>query len=416
MGNDIETFNTAFFISWKELMTLEEKLTIRDLYQCDFGEIMAYAAKLNDIVIKFPFFKDRSKNKCTNENKRMKDFYKSCVIDGIAMQSRRSDQTTFGININPKSPKFGIVLLKLKPEEIIINTSADVIQPRPPHGRIWKEVRHDRSSKWLAKWQRNGKPEYITYFNDRMTTQNTEVLSPPLQSAIQSMTKKTPTSINDAILQILRHFHRKKNGLHGSQLNILNIADTPLENIFNRKAILTTQLRRHINENTIHMYSAENPNNNNNNDDDTLPRDEITSSNEIPLVSLSPPSVTPPQEISLISLTPPPRLYPPEDFSSLPSTSQQFQSNQLYPTWYMGGVPTDSGDSVLDLTQSPLDLTQSPHPSTETTPTIDYESIRSVGMSYHLATDRRCQYCEFTATSEPEYDDHLWTHIITNHD
>lgn len=51
-------------------------------------------------------------------------------------------------------PKMGTVKHRINPEDVTINCSKDKI-PEPPTGHEWKEVLHDKTGTWLARWKEN---------------------------------------------------------------------------------------------------------------------------------------------------------------------------------------------------------------------------------------------------------------------
>ncbi|GIY67305.1 DNA topoisomerase 1 [Caerostris extrusa] len=44
---------------------------------------------------------------------------------------------------------------RIEAEDVVINIGKEDKVPPPPFGHMWKEVRHDNTVSWLAKWTEN---------------------------------------------------------------------------------------------------------------------------------------------------------------------------------------------------------------------------------------------------------------------
>jgi DNA topoisomerase-1 len=148
-----EVFNTNYFKCWRKVMTEEEKETIKDLSKCNFKEIDAHYKKVSEQR------KGRGKEERKGErekNEAIQKEYGFCLIDG-------HNEKIGNFRIEPpglfrgrgEHPKQGMLKLRVRPEEVIINCSKDSNIPDPPKGHKWKKVQHDNTVTWLASWTEN---------------------------------------------------------------------------------------------------------------------------------------------------------------------------------------------------------------------------------------------------------------------
>lgn len=156
-----DAFNNNFFNDWREVMTHDEKMTIKKLSKCDFQKVHEYFKEVAEIR------RNRSKEekKAEKEEKdKLAEEYGFCLWDG-----HREKVGNF--NIEPpglfrgrgEHPKMGKLKKRVHANQIIINCSKGSKIPVPPDGQRWKEVRHDPTVTWLAGWTENvqGQNKYI---------------------------------------------------------------------------------------------------------------------------------------------------------------------------------------------------------------------------------------------------------------
>uniref|UniRef100_A0A672HPB7 DNA topoisomerase I n=1 Tax=Salarias fasciatus TaxID=181472 RepID=A0A672HPB7_SALFA len=156
-----KVFRDNFFKDWREEMTHEERLLIKDLGKCDFGELHAmHKAK---VEARKNMTKEE-KQALKEANQKIVDEYGYCLLD-------HHRERIGNFKIEPpglfrgrgEHPKQGMLKKRIQPEDVIINCSKESRIPEPPAGHRWKEVRHDNSVTWLASWTENiqGAIKYI---------------------------------------------------------------------------------------------------------------------------------------------------------------------------------------------------------------------------------------------------------------
>ncbi|XP_047452851.1 DNA topoisomerase I, mitochondrial [Mugil cephalus] len=154
-------FRENFFKDWRKEMNQEERMLIKNLDKCDFGEMHAmHKAKV-----------EARKNLTKEEklamkeaNQKIVDEYGYCLLD-------HHKERIGNFKIEPpglfrgrgEHPKQGMLKKRIQPEDVIINCAKESRIPVPPAGHHWKEVRHDNTVTWLASWTENiqGSIKYI---------------------------------------------------------------------------------------------------------------------------------------------------------------------------------------------------------------------------------------------------------------
>ncbi|XP_077371685.1 DNA topoisomerase I, mitochondrial isoform X2 [Festucalex cinctus] len=146
-------FRDNFFADWSQVMTHEERLLIKDLDKCDFGEIHAmHKAKVEE-----------KKNMSKEDKLVLKEASQKIVEEfGYCLLDHHRERIG-NFKIEPpglfrgrgEHPKQGMLKKRIRPEDVIINCSKESSIPVPPAGHHWKEVRHDNTVTWLASWTEN---------------------------------------------------------------------------------------------------------------------------------------------------------------------------------------------------------------------------------------------------------------------
>ncbi|XP_056378882.1 DNA topoisomerase I, mitochondrial isoform X2 [Hyla sarda] len=156
-----EIFQKNFFTDWKTQMSKEEKKTIKHLYKCDFSEIHKYFYDKNEARKALP---KEEKQKLKEEASKIQEEYGFCTLDGHREKIGNFKIEPPGLfRGRGDHPKMGMLKLRIRPEDVIINCSENAKIPEPPPGRKWKEVRFDNTVTWLASWTENiqGSIKYI---------------------------------------------------------------------------------------------------------------------------------------------------------------------------------------------------------------------------------------------------------------
>ncbi|KAL2085452.1 hypothetical protein ACEWY4_018772 [Coilia grayii] len=148
-----EAFQKNFFTDWKEVMSDDERKTIKKLSKCDFNEIQKYFVEKSE----------EKKNMTKEEKKALKEEankiteeYGYCLLDGHREKIGNFRVEPPGLfRGRGEHPKMGKLKRRIQPEDIIINCSKDSKIPVPPPGHEWKRVQHDNTVTWLASWVEN---------------------------------------------------------------------------------------------------------------------------------------------------------------------------------------------------------------------------------------------------------------------
>ncbi|KAG7229838.1 hypothetical protein INR49_012487 [Caranx melampygus] len=151
-----KVFRENFFMDWRK-----ERLLIKDLNKCNFGE---YHAMHKAKVEARKNLTKEEKQALKDANQKILDEYGYCLLD-------HHKERIGNFKIEPpglfrgrgEHPKQGMLKKRIQPEDVIINCSKESCIPVPPAGHHWKEVRHDNSVTWLASWTENiqGNIKYI---------------------------------------------------------------------------------------------------------------------------------------------------------------------------------------------------------------------------------------------------------------
>ncbi|XP_063062811.1 DNA topoisomerase I, mitochondrial isoform X2 [Engraulis encrasicolus] len=148
-----EAFQKNFFTDWKEVMSSDERKTIKKLSKCDFKEIQKYFVEKSE----------EKKNMSKEEKKVLKEEgiklteeYGFCLLDGHREKIGNFRVEPPGLfRGRGEHPKMGRLKKRIQPEDIIINCSQDSKIPVPPPGHKWRRVQHDNTVTWLASWVEN---------------------------------------------------------------------------------------------------------------------------------------------------------------------------------------------------------------------------------------------------------------------
>lgn len=155
------TFNKNFFTDFKDALkntgpakdASGKTVTINSFEKCDFSKIFEYYDGERARKKALPS-EEKKKEKALKE--KAEEPYQFCQWDG-----RKEKVGNFRVEPpglfrgRGEHPKTGKVKLRVKPEQITINTSKGAKVPDPPKGHKWKEIKHDQTGTWLAMWQEN---------------------------------------------------------------------------------------------------------------------------------------------------------------------------------------------------------------------------------------------------------------------
>ncbi|XP_074290840.1 DNA topoisomerase 1 beta-like [Silene latifolia] len=157
-------FNRNFFNDWRKI--LGEKHVIKEFERCDFKPIHEW---LTQVAINA---KEERKNMSKEEKAALDkqksaniEKYKWAVVDGVREQvgNFRVEQPDL-FKGRGDCPKTGKLKKRILPSDITINIGKDAPIPECPiPGERWKEVIHDDTVTWLARWDDPVKPNQCKY-------------------------------------------------------------------------------------------------------------------------------------------------------------------------------------------------------------------------------------------------------------
>ena len=153
-------FKKNFWNDFKKL--LPNDLKINNLEDIDFSLIRDHYLK--EAEKKREMTKEQ-KLKIKEDNEKIEEPYKYCVIDGSKEKVGNYKIEPPGIFLGRGNhPKIGMIKKRINPEDVTINLSKDAEVPKPNiSNHKWGEVIHNRHVIWLATWKDNvtGKAKYI---------------------------------------------------------------------------------------------------------------------------------------------------------------------------------------------------------------------------------------------------------------
>ena len=157
------TFCANFFADFRELVLQGTPLfsVITDFKKCDFMPITEH------LIAQKELRKSRSKEEKEAEKKEKQeilDKYGFCLLDG-------KKEKVGNFRVEPPGlfrgrgdhPKTGCMKLRVQPEQITLNLSANAPVPIPLEGHSWGKIVHDQHVTWLASWTENiqGDTKYV---------------------------------------------------------------------------------------------------------------------------------------------------------------------------------------------------------------------------------------------------------------
>jgi DNA topoisomerase-1 len=155
-------FNKNFLHDWRKVLPNHITKSFTNMNEVDIRDIKKYLDKIKDH--KLTMSKEQ-KDKIKEENDKLEEPYKSCIINGGQMKVGNYKIEPPGIFLGRGDhPKLGCIKKRTNPEDVIINLSKDAPIPKPNVlNSSWKKVIHNNEVVWLATWVDNisGKNKYI---------------------------------------------------------------------------------------------------------------------------------------------------------------------------------------------------------------------------------------------------------------
>ncbi|XP_031439743.1 DNA topoisomerase I, mitochondrial isoform X2 [Clupea harengus] len=148
-----EAFQKNFFTDWKEVMSDDDRKTIKKLSKCDFSELHKYFVNKSE---EKKNMSKQEKQALKEEGSRLTEEYGYCLLDGHREKIGNFRVEPPGLfRGRGEHPKMGKLKKRIHSVDVIINCSKDSKIPAPPSGKKWKRVQHDNTVTWLASWVEN---------------------------------------------------------------------------------------------------------------------------------------------------------------------------------------------------------------------------------------------------------------------
>nr|XP_027192874.1 DNA topoisomerase 1 alpha-like isoform X2 [Cicer arietinum] len=145
-----EIFKNNFWNDWQKL--LGKNHVIQNVKDCDFTPIYDWCQNEKD---KKKQMSSAEKKALREEKMKQEEKYKWAIVDGVKEKVGNFRVEPPGLfRGRGKHPKTGHVKKRIGPNDVIINIGKDAPIPECPiPGASWKEIRHDNTCSWLAKWR-----------------------------------------------------------------------------------------------------------------------------------------------------------------------------------------------------------------------------------------------------------------------
>lgn len=146
-----KTFNENFFRDWRKVMTAKERAVIVDFKKCNFLDLNRFYEEEADKTIKA-----RNRDKIKKKKDKLAARYGFCLVDGKIQKVLNFRMEPPGLfKGRGNHPQMGKLKKRVLPEDVTINIGKDAAIPKPPPDHKWKEVVHNNTVEWLAKWKNN---------------------------------------------------------------------------------------------------------------------------------------------------------------------------------------------------------------------------------------------------------------------
>ncbi|KAL0233850.1 hypothetical protein PCE1_002356 [Barthelona sp. PCE] len=141
-------FRENFFNDWQR--SFPEECVIEDLDGCDFTRIKAHLDEQRERRKK----RTRDEKRVEKEEKAsLKERFGYAVVDNEKQEIANYQTEIPGLfRGRGDHPKAGKVKRRVVPEDVTLNLDEDAEIPPAPEGHEWKEIIHNPSAQWLAKW------------------------------------------------------------------------------------------------------------------------------------------------------------------------------------------------------------------------------------------------------------------------
>ncbi|GIY16795.1 DNA topoisomerase 1, partial [Caerostris extrusa] len=149
-------FQRNFFTDWRAVMTDQERSIIKDFEKCNFQEFDKFYNVKAALRVLTTEEKLQKISKLRKEMEDLTEKYGYCTIDGHKQKVSNFQIEAPGLFIGLHDhPKMGKLQKRIEAEDVVINIGKEAKVPPPPFDHNWKEVCHDNTVTWLAKWTEN---------------------------------------------------------------------------------------------------------------------------------------------------------------------------------------------------------------------------------------------------------------------
>eukprot|EP00759_Apiculatamorpha_spiralis_P024438 PhF_6_TR27906/c0_g2_i3/m.40938/K03163/TOP1; DNA topoisomerase I len=145
---DMQRYEAKFFETWVMELDTEQQCNIQNLEQCNFDAIKQY---VTSTLSKRLGQRVRQNWCCFDAGPCDHNKYETCLVDGV-----ESPVSGYHIELPGFCTSSSLQLKyrrRVMPEDVTINCGVNDAPPPPPAGHHWKEVIHDPTVWWIAKWK-----------------------------------------------------------------------------------------------------------------------------------------------------------------------------------------------------------------------------------------------------------------------
>ncbi|KAJ3448754.1 DNA topoisomerase [Anaeramoeba flamelloides] len=170
MGQQCDTpkFQKRFFREWRKI--LGTRHVIKKFELCDFSPIKNHLTKESERTKQIR--KEMTKEEKLKEKEKKEKIskpYAFGMVDGKKEKIGNFRVEPPGLfRGRGNHPLTGTIKKRIEPEDITINIGEKEKVPKAPKGHIWKEIVHDHTSTWIAKWiePKTGMKKYVFFAHD----------------------------------------------------------------------------------------------------------------------------------------------------------------------------------------------------------------------------------------------------------
>ncbi len=159
-------FNKNFLNDWRKVLPSHINKEFKSMDEVNVRDIKKHLDKIKE---RKSLMTKEEKDRIKNNNDKLEEPYKHCVINGSNIKVGNYKIEPPGIFLGRgEHPKLGCIKKRINPEDVIINLSKDAPIPKPNVSNTngnhkWGKIIHNNEVVWLATWIDNisGKNKYV---------------------------------------------------------------------------------------------------------------------------------------------------------------------------------------------------------------------------------------------------------------